>query len=181
MLLDNCGDGNRKSPATDHPTPEQKILHCNFAEREFFFPAGVLGFANCHRYRLARFCPADGSKSPFFTLRSVDQSLEFPLIHPGSLYLDYRFHASPEVLAALAQYGQGCESDQFIRCDRALLRQALRRSQRLLRPPWDSIQRGALRQRHGKPRERHPFFSPDESYRCFAYYRSEDDPFLDYP
>jgi len=24
MLLDNCGDGNRKSPATDHPTPERK-------------------------------------------------------------------------------------------------------------------------------------------------------------
>ena len=57
------------------------------------FPAGVLGFANCYRYKLARFCPEDGRKSPFFTLRSVDQSVNFPLIHPSSLSLDYRFHA----------------------------------------------------------------------------------------
>jgi Polysaccharide biosynthesis protein len=48
---------------------------------------------------LARFCPEDGSKSPFLTLRSVDQSLEFPLIHPTLLSLDYRFHASTEVAA----------------------------------------------------------------------------------
>ena len=45
MLLDNnCGDGNRESPATNHPTPERKeSFICDFAEREFFFPAGVLG------------------------------------------------------------------------------------------------------------------------------------------
>ena len=44
MLLDNCGDGNRESPATNHPTPARKeSFICNFAERELFFPAGVLG------------------------------------------------------------------------------------------------------------------------------------------
>jgi flagellar assembly factor FliW len=102
MLLNNCGDGNRKSPATGHFAPERKeSFVCDFTEREFFFPAGVLGFGNCRRYRLDRFCPADGSESPFFILRSVDQSPEFPLIHPSSLSLDYRFHTSPEVLAAL--------------------------------------------------------------------------------
>jgi hypothetical protein len=43
MLLDNCGDGNRESPATNHPTPARKeSFICNFAERDLFFPAGVL-------------------------------------------------------------------------------------------------------------------------------------------
>ena len=108
MLLNNCGDGNRKSPATDHFVPERKeSFICDFTEREFFFPAGVLGFVNCRRYRLDRFCPADGSDSPFFILRSVDQSPEFPLIHPSSLSLDYRFHASAEVLAALEANSPG--------------------------------------------------------------------------
>jgi flagellar assembly factor FliW len=102
MLLNNCGDGNRKSPATGHFVPERKeSFVCDFTEREFFFPAGVLGFANCRRYRLDRFSPADGSESPFFILRSVDQSPEFPLIHPSSLSLDFQFHTSAEVLAAL--------------------------------------------------------------------------------
>ena len=102
MLLNNCGDGNKKSPATEHFAPERKeSFICDFTEREFFFPAGVLGFASCRRYRLERFCPADGGESPFFILRSIDQSLEFPLIHPSSLSLDYRFSSSPEMLAAL--------------------------------------------------------------------------------
>ena len=44
MLLDNCGDENTESPATNHPTPARKeSFICNFAERELFFPAGVLG------------------------------------------------------------------------------------------------------------------------------------------
>jgi flagellar assembly factor FliW len=102
MLLNNFRDGNRKSPATDHLIPVRKeSLVRSVVTREFFFPAGVLGFANCRHFRLARFCPEDGSESPFFTLRCVDPSLEFPLIHPSSISLDYRFHAGPEVLAAL--------------------------------------------------------------------------------
>lgn len=102
MLSNNYGDGNRKSPAADHFAPERKrSFISDFTEREFFFPASVLGFANCRRYRLERFCPVDGSESPFFTLRSVDRSLEFPLIHPSSLPLNYQFQAGAEVLAAL--------------------------------------------------------------------------------
>ncbi len=102
MLLNNYGDGSRESPTTDHFAGERKeSFVCDFTEREFFFPAGVLGFAACRRYKLERFCPADGSESPFFILRSIDQSPEFPLIHPSSLSLDYRFHAGAEVLAAL--------------------------------------------------------------------------------
>ena len=102
MLLNNYGDGSRESPTTDHFAGERKeFFVCDFTEREFFFPAGVLGFATCRRYKLERFCPADGSESPFFILRSIDQSPEFPLIHPSSLSLDYRFHAGAEVLAAL--------------------------------------------------------------------------------
>jgi hypothetical protein len=79
MLLDNRWDGNRESPATNHPTPARKeSFICNFAEREFFFPAGVLGFANCYRYKLARFCPEDGSKSPFLTLAPSTNHWSFP-------------------------------------------------------------------------------------------------------
>jgi len=43
MLFDNCGDGNRESPATNDLHPARKeFVNCNFAEREFFFPAGIL-------------------------------------------------------------------------------------------------------------------------------------------
>jgi hypothetical protein len=42
---------------------------------------------------LARFCPEDGRKSLFFTLRSIDPSGNSFLIHPRSVSLDYRFHA----------------------------------------------------------------------------------------
>jgi flagellar assembly factor FliW len=102
MLLNNYGAGSRQSPATDRFTSERKeSFFCDFAEREFFFPAGILGFANWRHYKLERFCPTDGSESPFLILRSIEPSLEFPLIHPSSLSLDYRFDAGPEVLAAL--------------------------------------------------------------------------------
>jgi flagellar assembly factor FliW len=82
------------------PVPSESF-GLDSTEREFLFPAGVLGFANCRRYMMERFCPTDGSESPFFVLRAVDKSLEFPLIHPVSLALDYRFHVSDEVLVAL--------------------------------------------------------------------------------
>jgi hypothetical protein len=44
MLLDNCGDKNRKNPATNHPMRERKKpLICNLAKRERVFTTGVLG------------------------------------------------------------------------------------------------------------------------------------------
>jgi hypothetical protein len=72
MLLDSCGDENRESPATNYPAPERKgSFVYNFAEREYF-SGGILGFAKCHRYKLARFCPKDGRKTPFFEDCSID-------------------------------------------------------------------------------------------------------------
>ena len=34
-------------------------------------------------------------------LRAVDQNLSFPLIHPSSIALDYRFPVTPELLTGL--------------------------------------------------------------------------------
>ena len=79
----------------------QRALICDVPEKEFFFPAGLLGFAACRRYQLERFQPGDGSESPFFMLRSLDQDVSFPLIHHSFLPVDYRLSLAPEVLADL--------------------------------------------------------------------------------
>jgi len=71
------------------------------SERELFFPVGLLGFAACHQYKLERFKPGAGSASPFFMLCALDQDLSFPLIHPASIGLDYKFPITSELLAAL--------------------------------------------------------------------------------
>jgi flagellar assembly factor FliW len=71
------------------------------SEQELFFPAGLLGFGSCHRYKLERFKPDDASESPFFMLRAVDQDLSFPLIHPSFIALDYQFPANLELLTTL--------------------------------------------------------------------------------
>jgi len=71
------------------------------SEQELFFPSGLLGFAGCRHYKLHRFKPGDGSDSPFFTLNATDQDLIFPLIHPASIALDYRFPITPELLTGL--------------------------------------------------------------------------------
>jgi flagellar assembly factor FliW len=73
----------------------------NQPEQELFFPAGLLGFGSCHQYKLERFKPDDGSESPFFMLCARDQDLSFPLIHPESISLEYRFPVTPELLTAL--------------------------------------------------------------------------------
>jgi flagellar assembly factor FliW len=69
--------------------------------QELFFPAGLLGFGSCHRYKLERFKPNDDSDSPFLLLCAIDQDLSFPLIHPASIALDYQFPTNSELLAAL--------------------------------------------------------------------------------
>ena len=73
----------------------------NQGDQEFFFPAGLLGFGFCRRYKLERFKPHDGNESPFLMLCAVDQDLSFPLIHPASIALEYQFPVTPELLAAL--------------------------------------------------------------------------------
>lgn len=68
---------------------------------ELFFPAGLLGFATCRRYKLERFNAGEGSESPFLLLTAVDQDLSFPLVHPETIALDYRFPVNPDLLRLL--------------------------------------------------------------------------------
>jgi flagellar assembly factor FliW len=77
---------------------DQLVSPSNLAEREFFFPAGLLGFPACRRYQLGRFKPGGDADSPFFLLSAVDQDLSFPLVQPGTLALDYRFPAGSDLL-----------------------------------------------------------------------------------
>ena len=79
---------------------------CDLPAKEFYFPAGILGFPTCRRYRVERFQPADGSESPFLVLAALDQELCFPVIHPESMSLDYHIPFSPELLAALGAKSQ---------------------------------------------------------------------------
>src|SRR5215467_1100901 len=79
----------------------KEIPFLNDREQDLFFPAGLLGFASCHQYRLERFKPHDDSESPFLLLCAMDQDLSFPLIHPASIGLDYKLPVTPELLAAL--------------------------------------------------------------------------------
>jgi flagellar assembly factor FliW len=78
------------------------VTRDKLAGQELYFPAGLLGFPACLRYRLERFNPGADGESPFFILNSVDQNLSFPLIHPESLALNYRFSVDNELLTALA-------------------------------------------------------------------------------
>ena len=75
-------------------------------EQELYFPAGLLGFPTCHRYKLARFNPGSDDESPFFMLHSLDQDISFPLIHPDSIALPYRFPIDAELLRTLAASAQ---------------------------------------------------------------------------
>ena len=78
-------------------TPSFAIL----AGRELFFSAGLLGFPQAKRYRLAGFDPGDGSDSPFLMLNSLEQELSFPVIHPDYVSKDYAIPVFPELLGSL--------------------------------------------------------------------------------
>jgi flagellar assembly factor FliW len=75
--------------------------------QEVNFPAGLLGFPMCRRYRLEPFNLGNGDPSPFLILNCLDQELSFPLIHPSSIALDYRFPVNGGLLTAL-----GAESEE---------------------------------------------------------------------
>jgi flagellar assembly factor FliW len=91
-------------------------------EQEFFFPEGFLGFASYRRFGLSRYQPGDGSSSPFFFLRALeeeasaelvsepedseqvraaDEEISFPLISPHLLVPDYHLAPPAEVLTKL--------------------------------------------------------------------------------
>jgi flagellar assembly factor FliW len=74
---------------------------------EFYFAGGLLGFPTCRRYRLEPFNCGDGGASPFLILNCLDQELSFPLIHPSSIGLDYRFPVNVGLLTTL-----GAESEK---------------------------------------------------------------------
>ncbi len=82
--------------ATPNPVRDGKL-----AGQELYFPAGMLGFPGCLRYKLERFKSGADSESPFFMLNSLDQDLSFPLIHPQSIALPYQFSFDGAVLDAL--------------------------------------------------------------------------------
>jgi flagellar assembly factor FliW len=69
--------------------------------KEIYFPEGLLGFPDEHRFRLSRFHPRDGSQSPFFVLDSVNGALSFPLIHPDLLSWKFQLPVLPELLDCL--------------------------------------------------------------------------------
>ncbi len=70
-------------------------------EKELFFPDGLLGFADCRRYKFRRFDPRVAGASPFFILEPVEQDVSFPLIHPDFVWLDYRLEIAPEAMTCL--------------------------------------------------------------------------------
>lgn len=78
----------------------------NLPGKELYFPVGLLGFPMCRRYRVERFALGDGGESPFLMLNALDQEIAFPLIHPDSISLDYRFPVKVEVLTALGAKSQ---------------------------------------------------------------------------
>lgn len=102
MLSNDC---KAKSPANPISNPlgatVDRLAALGLLEKEIYFPAGLLGFPACRHYKLSPFEPGDGSESPFLLLNAMGHELTFPLIHPASMGLDYRFPRSAELLATL--------------------------------------------------------------------------------
>ena len=69
MLLDNCGDGNTESPATNHPSQRGKNpLFVTLRSESYFFPP-VSWVCKLHRYKLARVM------RPMVTMRMMSSKL----------------------------------------------------------------------------------------------------------
>ena len=75
--------------------------HASMPEQDLSFATGLLGFPQCQRCRLEAFRPADGSQTPFFVLRCLDEDLSFPVIRPASLGIDYQVPANLDLMSAL--------------------------------------------------------------------------------
>jgi flagellar assembly factor FliW len=71
------------------------------ADREFFFPEGVLGFPTPRYFTLNPYVPPDGSPSPFFLLQARDDDLCFPLISPALVTAGYDVSAPSDLLVKL--------------------------------------------------------------------------------
>ena len=105
MLPNNSVSETRGVPMTNllqaAETTPNPPPHASVPEQELSFAAGLLGFPRCQRYRLERFRPADGTQTPFWVLRCLDEDLSFPVIKPASLGIDYQLPANLEVMSAL--------------------------------------------------------------------------------
>src|SRR5689334_10143346 len=71
------------------------------ADREFFFPEGVLGFPAPRYFALTPYVPPDGSPSPFFLLQAREDDLCFPLISPALVTAGYDVSVPSDLLAKL--------------------------------------------------------------------------------
>ena len=69
--------------------------------REVNFPAGLLGFADCHPFALSSFEAGTEQPSPFFVLSCRDRELSFLVIHPDLVMQDYCLPLSTEMLRRL--------------------------------------------------------------------------------
>ena len=65
-------------------------------EKELFFRDGLLGFADCRRYKFRRFDPRVADASPFFYPLGRRTGRVLPLIHPDFVWPDYRLEIAPE-------------------------------------------------------------------------------------
>jgi flagellar assembly factor FliW len=76
--------------------------------REVNFPAGLLGFPDCHRFALASFDAGTEQPSPFFVLSCRDREVSFLVIHPDLLVQNYCLPLPAEVLDRLG-IGSECQ------------------------------------------------------------------------
>jgi flagellar assembly factor FliW len=101
MLSNDCAREPKKAKVISSAAAvnSTELLDREVEEQQLLFPVGILGFPLSRRYRLERYCPQDGSASPFMTLKCLDQTLSFAVIHPRSLGIDYRVTINDESLA----------------------------------------------------------------------------------
>lgn len=96
-------------PGRDQVNSSQKPIISNkptdplseISEQEYSLPAGLLGFSSCQRVKLEPYQPAEGGDSPFWMLRSLDEEIWFPVIHPSLLLSEYELPLPREVLTFL--------------------------------------------------------------------------------
>lgn len=102
MFLDNGMEKNRRNHVSKAQKPRVSQSRTDswteVPEQEYHFPAGLLGFSSCQRFSLERYRPAEGGDSPFWMLRSLDEDISFPLIHPSLVLSDYELPLPLEVL-----------------------------------------------------------------------------------
>jgi flagellar assembly factor FliW len=99
-MLSNSCEIKPASAAVVEPSASA-ALEGRLLGREVNFPAGLLGFPDCHRFALSSFEAGTEQPSPFFVLSSHDRELSFLVIHPDLVMQDYCLPLPAEVLGRL--------------------------------------------------------------------------------